>query len=155
MLDVGDPFPHFILPDENGETFDSKYLEGIRHIVYFYPKDNTSGCTKEAQTFNEVYTKLMIRNVPVIGISKDSPESHRKFIAKNDLKFKLLSDSDHTLMEQVDAWGKKMMYGKEVEGTIRSTFIIGKDGKVEACWYKVKVDGHADTVYSTVKSLMQ
>lgn len=155
MLDVGDPFPHFILPDENGETFDSKYLEGIRYIVYFYPKDNTSGCTKEAQTFNEVYTKLMIRNVPVIGISKDSPESHRKFIAKNDLKFKLLSDSDHTLMEQVDAWGKKMMYGKEVEGTIRSTFIIGKDGKVEACWYKVKVDGHADTVYSTVKSLMQ
>ena len=97
----------------------------------------------------------MIRNIPVIGISKDSPESHRKFIAKNDLKFKLLSDSDHTLMEQVGAWGKKMMYGKEVEGTIRSTFIIGKDGKVEACWYKVKVDGHADTVYSTVKSLMQ
>lgn len=155
MLDVGDSFPHFILPDENGETFDSKYLEGIRYIVYFYPKDNTSGCTKEAQTFNEVYTKLMIRNVPVIGISKDSPESHRKFIAKNDLKFKLLSDSDHTLMEQVGAWGKKMMYGKEVESTIRSTFIIGKDGKVEACWYKVKVDGHADTVYSTVKSLMQ
>lgn len=155
MLDVGDPFPHFILPDENGETFDSKYLEGIRHIVYFYPKDNTPGCTKEAQTFNEVYTKLMIRNVPVIGISKDSPESHRKFIAKNDLKFKLLSDSDHTLMEQVGAWGKKMMYGKEVEGTIRSTFIIGKDGKVEACWYKVKVDGHADMVYPTVKSLMQ
>ena len=155
MLDVGDSFPHFILPDENGEILDSKYLEGIRFIVYFYPKDNTSGCTKEAQTFNEVYTKLMIRNVPVIGISKDSPESHRKFIAKNDLKFKLLSDSDHTLMEQVGAWGKKMMYGKEVEGTIRSTFIIGKDGKVEACWYKVKVDGHADTVYSTVKSLMQ
>lgn len=155
MLDVGDPFPHFILPDENGETFDSKYLEGIRYIVYFYPKDNTSGCTKEAQTFNEVYTKLMIRNVPVVGISKDSPESHRKFIAKNDLKFKLLSDSDHTLMEQVGAWGRKMMYGKEVEGTIRSTFIIGKDGKVESCWYKVKVDGHADTVYSTVKSLMQ
>ncbi|MBS7382154.1 MAG: peroxiredoxin [Candidatus Methanomethylophilaceae archaeon] len=154
-MDVGDSFPHFILPDENGEIFDSKYLEGIRYIVYFYPKDNTSGCTKEAQTFNEVYTKLMIRNVPVIGISKDSPESHRKFIAKNDLKFKLLSDSDHTLMEQVGAWGKKMMYGKEVEGTIRSTFIIGKDGKVEACWYKVKVDGHADTVYSTVKSLMQ
>ena len=155
MLDVGDSFPHFILPDKNGETFDSKYLEGIRYIVYFYPKDNTSGCTKEAQTFNEVYTKLMIRNVPVIGISKDSPESHRKFIAKNDLKFKLLSDSDHTLMEQVGAWGKKMMYGKEVEGTIRSTFIIGKDGKVEACWYKVKVDGHADMVYFTVKSLMQ
>lgn len=155
MLDAGDSFPHFILPDENGEIFDSKYLEGIRYIVYFYPKDNTSGCTKEAQTFNEVYTKLMIRNVPVIGISKDSPESHRKFIAKNDLKFKLLSDSDHTLMEQVGAWGKKMMYGKEVEGTIRSTFIIGKDGKVEACWYKVKVDGHANTVYSTVKSLMQ
>ena len=155
MLDVGDSFPHFILPDENGEIFYSKYLEGIRYIVYFYPKDNTSGCTKEAQTFNEVYTKLMIRNVPVIGISKDSPESHSKFIAKNDLKFKLLSDSDHTLMEQVGAWGKKMMYGKEVEGTIRSTFIIGKDGKVEACWYKVKVDGHADMVYFTVKSLMQ
>ncbi len=155
MLNVGDTFPHFVLPDENGEPFDSKFLEGIRYIVYFYPKDGTSGCTKEALGFNEVYAKLMIRNVPIFGISKDSSKSHTNFKAKNDLGFKLLSDTDHALMEEVGAWGKKMMYGKEVEGTIRSTFIIGKDGKVEACWYKVKVDGHADVVYSTVKSLMQ
>ena len=152
MSDVGDVFPHFVLPDENGEVFDSKYLEGIRYIVYFYPKDSSSGCTEEALGFNEVYTKLMIRNVPVIGVSADSAESHRRFMDKNGLKFKLLTDKDHTLMTEVGAWGKKT---GDSEGIIRSTFVIGKDGKIEACWHKVDVKGHADAVYAAVKSLMK
>lgn len=154
-MEKGDKFPHFALPDENGEVFDSKFLDGIRHIVYFYPKDSTSGCTREAVEFSGVADKLMIRNVPVIGISRDSAASHRKFIDNNDLKIKLLTDKDHELMAQVGAWGLKKMYGKETEGVIRSTFLIGKDGCIEACWYSVKVAGHVDTVYETVKSIMK
>ena len=152
-MQVGDRFPDFALTDENGEMFDSKFLNGIRHIVYFYPKDSTSGCTQEAVDFSDVADKLMIRNVPVIGISRDSAQSHRKFIDNNGLKIKLLTDKDHALMSQVGAWGMKKMYGKDVEGVIRSTFIIGKDGNIEAVWYGVKVKGHVQAVYDTVKSL--
>ncbi len=146
MSDVGDTFPHFALPDENGEVFDSKYLEGIRHIVYFYPKDCSPECTEEALGFNEIYTKLMIRNVPVIGISTDSAESHRKFMNENGLKFKLLTDADHKFMTDAGVWN---------DGAVRSTFVIGKDGRIEACWHNIDVKGHADTVYAAVKTLMK
>lgn len=152
-MEVGEKFPDFVLPDENGQTFDSKLLDGIRHVVYFYPKDSTAGCTQEAVDFTGIYQKMMIRNVPIIGISRDSAESHRKFIEKNDLKIKLLTDKDHELMSKVGAWGIKKMYGKESEGVIRSTFLIGKDGNIEAVWHNVKVKGHVDAVYETVRSL--
>lgn len=154
-MEVGDTFPDFVLTDENGEKFDSRFLNGIRHIVYFYPKDSTPGCTQEAIDFNGVYDRLMIRNVPVLGISRDSAASHKKFMENNGLKIKLLTDKDHELMSQVGAWGLKKAYGKETEGVIRSTFVIGKDGKIEAVWYNVKVAGHVDTVYATVKSIMK
>ncbi len=145
-MEVGDTFPHFVLTDENGETFDSKMLEGIRYVIYFYPKDNTPGCTKEAQEFTVNVPKLMMRNIPVFGVSKDSVKSHRGFIDKQQLKVKLLSDPKHELMEKVGAWGTKVSYGKETVGTIRSTFLVGKDGKVEGAWRNVKVAGHADKV---------
>ena len=132
-MEVGDRFPDFVLRDENDEEFDSRMLEGIRHIVYFYPRDNTPGCTKEAVEFTANVPKLMMRNIPVIGISKDSTDSHRKFIDKQQLK-------------KVGAWGTKVSYGKETVGTIRSTFLIGKDGRIEAVWRNVKVAGHADKV---------
>ncbi|MBQ7405405.1 MAG: peroxiredoxin [Candidatus Methanomethylophilaceae archaeon] len=154
-MDVGDRFPDFVLLDEDGKEFDSRTLEGIRYVIYFYPKDGTAGCLREAQDFTANIKKFMVRNMPVIGVSKDSPESHRKFINKNGLMLKLLSDPDHVLLEAVGAWGKKMMYGKEVEGTIRSTFIVGKDGIVEAAWTKVKVDGHVDNVVATAASLVR
>ena len=152
-MEVGDKFPDFVLQDENGETFDSKQLEGIRYVIYFYPKDNTSGCTREAQGFSEEFPKFMMRNIPVIGVSKDSVASHRKFIDSKNLKIKLLSDPDHVLLEAAGAWGTKVMYGKETTGTIRSTFIVGKDGKVEAAWKKVKVDGHVEKVLEKALSL--
>ena len=152
-MEVGDKFPDFVLQDENGETFDSKQLEGIRYVIYFYPKDNTSGCTREAQGFSEEFPKFMMRNIPVIGVSKDSVASHRKFIDSKNLKIKLLSDPDHVLPEAAGAWGTKVMYGKETTGTIRSTFIVGKDGKVEAAWKKVKVDGHVEKVLEKALSL--
>jgi len=154
-MNVGDRFPEFILMDENGEKFDGKSLDGIRYVIYFYPKDGTTGCTKEAMDFTSLYAKFMLRNIPIIGVSKDTVESHRKFKEKNSLKVKLLSDPGHELMERAGAWGTKMMYGKEVQGTIRSTFIVGKNGMVEAAWKVVKVDGHADKVLEKAVSLIK
>lgn len=146
-MEEGDVFPDFILPDENGELFDSKMLRGMRYIVYFYSKDGTSGCTTEANDFNEMYPKLILRNVPIFGVSKDSAESHRKFVDKNGLKLKLLSDTDHELMEKVGAW--------KDDKAVRSTFVIGKNGEIEAAWHNVKVDGHVEQVYDRVKTIMR
>ena len=154
-MQVGDRFPDFRLPDENGDIMDSKLLSKIRYIIYFYPKDNTSGCTTEAKDFSEIADSLMIRNVPIFGVSRDSAQSHRNFIEKQGLKIKLLTDKDHELMEKVGAWGMKKMYGKDVEGVIRSTFIVGKDGTVEAVWHAVKVKGHVEAVNDKVKSLLK
>lgn len=152
-MEVGDRFPAFRLKDEDGMEFDSSFLEGMRYVIYFYSKDNTPGCTKEAEEFSAMFPKLTMRNIPVIGVSKDSPESHRKFIDSKGLKVKLLSDPDHSLMEQVGAWGEKKMYGKVVQGTIRSTFIVGRDGIVEAAWRNVKVAGHVEKVVDKALSL--
>ena len=151
-MEVGDSFPAFRLKDENGEDLDSSTLEGIRYVIYFYPKDNTPGCTKEAEEFSASIAQFMLRNIPVIGVSKDSSESHRRFIDGHQLKVKLLSDPDHDLMEKVGAWGTKVSYGKETVGTIRSTFIVGKDGRVEALWRNVKVAGHVQKVLSCAVS---
>ena len=152
-MDKGDRFPDFILADENGEIFDSRSLEGLRYIVYFYPKDGTSGCTQEALDFSSLYPKFMLRNIPVIGVSKDSAATHKKFKEKNALKVKLLSDPEQDLIKRAGARGTKMMYGKEVQGTIRSTFIVGKDGIIEAAWKGVKVPGHAEKVLEKAISL--
>ena len=154
-MQTGDKFPDFRLPDENGDIVDSKLLEGVRYIIYFYPKDNTSGCTTEAKDFSEIADKLMIRNVPIFGVSRDSAQSHRNFIEKQGLKIKLLTDKDHELMAKVGAWGMKKMYGKDVEGVIRSTFIIGKDGTVEAAWHAVKVKDHVQAVSDKLKMLLK
>lgn len=155
IMNAGDRFPEFILMDENGEKFDGRSLDGIRYVVYFYSKDGTAGCTKEALDFTSLYAKFMLRNIPIIGVSKDTVESHRKFKEKNSLKVKLLSDPDHDLMNRAGVWGTKMMYGKEVYGAIRSTFIVGKDGTIEAAWKGVKVDGHAGKVLEKAISLIK
>lgn len=151
-MEVGDKFPEFSLKDENGEILDSRTLEGIRYVIYFYPKDNTPGCTKEAEEFSASIAQFMLRNVPVIGVSKDSSESHKRFIENHQLKVKLLSDPDHELMEKVGAWGTKVSYGKETVGTIRSTFIVGKNGDVEAVWRNVRVAGHVEKVLACAVS---
>ncbi|MCQ2070640.1 MAG: peroxiredoxin [archaeon] len=146
MVDKGDVFPRFVLKDENGETVDSQQLLGLRYIVFFYSKDNTPGCTKEAVDFTEEYAKFALRNILVFGVSKDSVESHRKFKDKHGLKEKLLSDPDSLFAKEVGAFGEKTLYGKTVTGTIRSTFLIGKDGKVEEAWKNVKATGHVKRV---------
>lgn len=154
-MDVNEKFPEFHLADENGEILDSKELKDVRYVIYFYPKDNTAGCTREAIEFSELAENFMFHNVPIIGVSRDSSASHRKFIDKQELKIKLLSDPDHVLTESAGAWGIKKMYGKEFEGVIRSTFIVGKDGLVEAAWKKVKVKGHAQEVLDRAISLSE
>lgn len=152
-MELGDQFPHFTLMDEDGQEVDSESLHGIRYVIYFYSKDGTAGCTKEALDFTANYAKFMFRNIAVFGVSKDTPDAHKRFKEKNSLKVKLLSDPEHRLMEEAGAWGTKNMYGKITEGAIRSTFIVGKDGRVEAAWRNIKVDGHADKVLEKALSL--
>ena len=154
-MEKGERFPDFVLRDENDEVFDSKMLEGVRYVIYFYPKDNTPGCTREEVEFTAAFPQFMLRNIPIIGVSKDSVKSHRNFMDKQQLKIKLLSDPDHELMEKVGAWGPKVSYGKETVGTIRSTFIVGKDGTVEAAWRNVKVAGHVEKVLDTALTLVK
>lgn len=151
-MEAGAVFPHFVLADENGETVDSAQLTGLRYVVFFYAKDRTPGCTQEAQDFTALYPKFMLRNIPIFGISGDTAASHRQFIDSCALKVKLLSDPDHVFAKQVGAWGEKQMYGRTVEGTIRSTFLVGRDGKVEEAWTKVRVAGHADQVLAAALS---
>ena len=145
-MQKGDQFPHFVLQDENGETVDSKQLLGLRYIVFFYARANTPGCTTEAVAFTTLYANFAMRNVLVFGVSGDSVASHRKFKDKHGLKEKLLSDPDHEFAKACGAYGEKKNYGKIVQGTIRSTFLVGKDGKVEEAWTNVKATGHAQRV---------
>ena len=146
MLAKGDVFPAWEMVSDTGETIRSSDLSGVRYVMYFYPKDSTPGCTTEAVEFTELYPKFTLRNVPVFGVSGDSTQSHRRFIDNNGLKVKLLTDPDKEFAKVVGAFGEKKMYGKTVVGSIRSTFIIGKDGKVEEALYNVKAKGHAAKV---------
>jgi len=150
-LKPGDPAPQFTLPDQDGKNVSLSDFKGQKVIVYFYPKDDTPGCTKEACQFNENLAAFQQAKTPVIGISRDSGASHVKFRNKYGLQFPLLTDSDHKVMEQFGAFGEKMMYGKPTTGVIRSTFLIGGDGKVEKAWYNVKADGHAGQVLGELK----
>lgn len=148
MLAKGDVFPDWEMVSDTGETVRSKDLANIRYVMYFYPKDSTPGCTTEAVEFTELYTKFALRNIPVFGVSGDSTASHVKFRDNNGLKVKLLTDPDKEFAKVVGAFGEKKLYGKTVVGSIRSTFIIGKDGKVEEALHNVKAKGHAEKVLS-------
>jgi len=151
-LQLGDDAPQFSLPDQDGRVVSSSQFKGSKVLVYFYPKDDTPGCTKEACQFNENLQAFQQAKVPVIGISADSAASHVKFRNKHGLQFPLLTDSSRQVMEQFGAYGQKMMYGKPVTGVIRSTFLIGADGKIEQAWYSVKADGHAAKVLEGLRA---
>lgn len=149
-LEVGSTAPAFTLLNQDGKKVALKDFKGQRVIVYFYPADDTPGCTKEACQFNDNLTALKKAATTVIGISPNSAESHQTFRAKYGLKFDLLVDSDKKVMEKYGAYGEKKLYGKTVVGVIRSTFIIGPAGKIEQAWYSVKADGHAAKVVSAL-----
>ena len=146
-LKVGDKAPEFSLPSSTGETISLKdYLGEKRVVLYFYPKDNTSGCTKEACSFRDELPKIDAMDTVVLGVSPDSLKSHDKFIAKFDLNFPLLSDEDKKVAKAYGAWGEKKLYGKTYFGIIRKTLVIGKDGKLEHVFHKVKADGHGEEI---------
>lgn len=140
--------------DEKGEekTFSLYDFKGKNLIVYFYPKDNTPGCTQEACDFRDNINRLTSKAI-VLGISPDSVESHKKFKKDHDLNFILLSDPDKTVIKKFGAWGEKNMYGKITEGVIRSTFLIDKEGILRHEWKKVKVQGHVDEVLDELGKL--
>jgi peroxiredoxin Q/BCP len=133
----GKPAPAFTLTDAHGNKVSLKDFAGKHVVLYFYPKDNTPGCTKEACGFRDAWAEIKRLNAVVLGVSADSGESHREFTARYKLPFTLLSDADRTVMEKYGAFGEKMMYGKKTRGAIRSTVWIGPDGKVRKHWARV------------------
>jgi peroxiredoxin Q/BCP len=150
----GKKAPSFSLEGNDGTKHSLKDYQGKTVVLYFYPRDNTPGCTKEACGFRDLYGALKKKNAVVLGVSKDSLAAHDKFAAAYKLPFPLLSDPDTSAMKAYGAWGKKMMYGKPVEGTIRSTVVIGPDGTVVKHWTAVKkAEEHPAEVAEFVKSI--
>ncbi len=149
-VEIGQPAPPVALPRDGGTTLDLSSLRGRKIVLFFYPKDDTSGCTRESIEFSERIEEFKAANTVVIGISKDSVKSHDKFLKKHDLLVPLLSDESSTICEDFGVWVKKSMYGKEYMGIERSTFLIDETGVVRKIWRKVSVPGHVSEVLSVV-----
>jgi len=148
MLNIGDKAPDFTLISDTGEKVSLKDLKGKKVILYFYPKDDTSGCTKEACSFRDNIKIIEKKNAVVIGVSKDNTYSHQKFKKKYDLPFTLLSDENLDMLKEYDVWKEKSMYGRKYMGIERTTFIIDEKGKISEIFNKVKVDGHTEEILS-------
>ncbi|MGC8462665.1 MAG: thioredoxin-dependent thiol peroxidase [Acidimicrobiales bacterium] len=150
-LAVGDRAPAFTLPDQDGNPVSLADFTGSPVVVYFYPKDDTPGCTKEACQFNDNLRSFSASGAQVVGISADSAEKHRAFRDKYGLRFPLLTDVDHQVGTAYGAWGEKTLYGKKSIGVIRSTFLVGPDGTITRAWYNVRADGHAAKVLAALE----
>lgn len=150
MLKIGDKMPHFEVQDQDGNTVvsDDFIGNGKKTIIYFYPKDNTSGCTAEACSFRDNYAALSAAGYNVVGVSKDSVRSHNGFRARHELPFRLLADTDTRMLQDFGAWGEKKMYGKTVLGTLRRTFIFNEDGILERIIEKVDTRNAAGQILS-------
>jgi thioredoxin-dependent peroxiredoxin len=151
-LAEGEKAPAFTLKDQNGDKVSLKDFAGERVVVYFYPADDTPGCTKEACQFNDELSSFRDVHVKVIGISPDGAEKHQAFRSKYGLTFTLLSDPDKLVMAKYGAYGEKMMYGKKIQGVIRSTFVVGPKGTIQRAYYNVRADGHAAKVLAGLTS---
>ncbi|HEC76076.1 MAG TPA: peroxiredoxin [Thermoplasmatales archaeon] len=145
----------FCLPDENGKEVCLEKFKGKWIVLYFYPKDNTSGCTKEAVNFSKNIKKFEEMGAYIIGISPDSTSSHKKFKEKHDLKIKLLSDEKKEVIKKYGVWRLKKMYGREYHGVERSTFLISPDGEIIYEWRKVRVNGHVEKVLEKLKEVIK
>ena len=150
MLSEGDLAPDFTLESDQGETVSLSDFRGRKVVLYFYPKDDTAGCTKEACSFRDSHEQFLAKGAVVIGVSPDGAASHQKFRAKFSLPFYLLSDPEHTVLEAYGAWGEKKMYGKTYMGVLRSTFVIDEEGTLVKVFKKVKVAQHADDVFAVL-----
>jgi len=150
LLEVGDKAPAFKTTNQDGEPVSLGDFKGKKVVLYFYPKDDTPGCTKEACSFRDGWSKFRKRGVAVLGVSVDDAKSHRKFIDKFSLPFPLLADTDKTIVKAYGVWGEKSMYGRKYMGTLRVTYLIDEKGKIAAVWPKVKPDGHAEEILEAV-----
>lgn len=151
-LKPGDPAPPFDLPTAGGGRVKLTGLKGKRVVLYFYPKDDTPGCTAEALNFTEKAAKFASANTVIVGVSRDSVAKHDKFAAKHGLKVQLASDEDGEVCNLYGVWGKKVLYGREYMGVERATFLIDEKGKIQRVWRKVKVPGHVDEVLTEIKA---
>lgn len=150
MLKIGDKAPDFSMINNEGKTISLADFQGKKVVLYFYPKDDTPGCTKEACSFRDVYDDILERGAVVIGVSPDSQSSHEKFRAKYGLPFHLLSDVDHTVSEAYGVWGEKNMMGKTYMGVIRSTFILDEQGIILKAFPKVNPDNHGEEILESL-----
>jgi len=152
-MSIGQPLPAFSLQDDQGNLVTNKTLEGAWIVLYAYPKDATPGCTQEACDFRDNWDRVQAKGATVYGISKDTRKSHQSFISSQRLPFRLLSDPEALLLKALGAFGKKVMYGKESEGIIRSTYLIDPSGIVRHVWPKVSVKGHVEEVIAKLEEL--
>ncbi|HTU83021.1 MAG TPA: peroxiredoxin [Candidatus Acidoferrales bacterium] len=150
MLQEGDRLPDVTVPDDDGRPVSTTALLGGPLVLYFYPKDDTPGCTTEASEFRDLYAKFEAKRARIVGVSRDSPESHQRFKAKFSIPFTLLSDRESTLCDAFGVIVEKNMYGRKSKGIARSTFLIDGDGRIVKVWPKVKVDGHAQEVLESL-----
>ncbi len=151
-LAVGDKAPELSLPDQHGRTVTLKSLKGKQIVLYFYPKDDTPGCTKESCDFRDVESQILRAGGMIVGVSLEGKESHQKFIQKFGLPFSLLSDEDASISKTYGVYKEKNMYGRKSWGIERSTFVIDAEGKLKAIFRKVKVDGHVDEVLTALRT---
>ena len=152
MLEEGNKAPSFKLKNQDGETISLNDFKGKNVVLYFYPKDNTSGCTAEACSFRDDFPRFDKINAVILGVSPDSVESHKKFEKKYNLNFNLLSDEQKEVLEKYEVWKEKSMYGRKYMGVERTTFIIDPEGKIKKIFRKVKVNGHNKEVLEALKN---
>jgi peroxiredoxin Q/BCP len=152
LLEVGDKAPAFKTTDQDGDEVALQDFKGKKVVLYFYPKDDTPGCTKEACSFRDGWSKFRRKGVAVLGVSVDDEKSHRKFADKFSLPFPLLADTDKEIVKAYGVWGEKSMYGRKYMGTHRVTYLVNEKGEIEAVWPKVKPDEHAEEVLAAVNA---
>lgn len=152
MIEEGQKAPNFILPDENGNEVSLNSFQGKKVVLYFYPKDNTPGCTKEACSFRDSFPEFENVNAVILGVSGDSAGSHKKFKEKYELPFTLLSDENKEVLEKYGVWKEKNKFGKKYRGVERTTVIIDEDGNIQKIFPKVKVNGHTEEVLKEINS---
>ncbi|MGZ8283481.1 MAG: thioredoxin-dependent thiol peroxidase [Allosphingosinicella sp.] len=153
MLNQGDPVPDVKLQGMDGEKVSPADFKGNKLVLYFYPKDDTSGCTREAKDFTDFADEFEKAGTWILGVSKDSPASHARFTGKYDLKVRLATDSDGSVCEAFGTWTEKSMYGRKYMGIERATFLVNRDGTISRIWRKVKVPGHAQEVLEATREL--
>jgi peroxiredoxin Q/BCP len=150
-LTEGTIAPNFKGINQNGETVSLEQFKGKKVILYFYPKDNTPGCTAESCNLRDNYKELLDKGFEVIGVSPDSEASHKKFIAKHELPFNLIADTEKEILKKYGAWGLKKLYGREYEGVLRTTFVINEEGVIEKIFKKVKTKDHTNQILSEIE----